>query len=82
MTDSGGVQKEAFFFCKPCIILRPETEWVEILDYKAGVLADADEGKIITAYENLSRRTVSFPRLFGDGDAARKILQSILDYVN
>ena len=80
MTDSGGVQKEAFFFGRPCVILRPETEWVEIVDHKAGVLADADYDRIVRAYNDLSGRTVTFPPLFGDGDAAGKILQSILDY--
>src|SRR6185437_9909062 len=46
MTDSGGVQKEAFYFKKPCIILRPETEWIELLACGAAVLADADKNKI------------------------------------
>ena len=82
MTDSGGVQKEAFFFGKPCVILRPETEWVEILDYHAGILADADYDKIISAYSTLSGNDVCFPPLFGDGKASHVILQSIIDYVN
>ena len=81
MTDSGGVQKEAFFFGKPCIILRPETEWVEILEYNAGILADADYDRIISAYSILSGNDVCFPPLFGDGKASHKIIQSILDYV-
>ena len=80
MTDSGGVQKEAFFFGKPCIILRPETEWVEIVEHDAGILADADSRRIIDAYGVLSGRTVDFPPLFGDGNAARIILQSIIEY--
>ena len=82
MTDSGGVQKEAFFFGKPCVILRPETEWVEILDYHAGILADADYDRIISAYSTLSGNDVCFPPLFGDGKASHRILQSIIDYVN
>ena len=80
MTDSGGVQKEAFFFGRPCVILRPETEWVEILHNKAGILADADYNKIIDTYHTLSGSDVQFPPLFGDGNAAGRILQSILDY--
>lgn len=80
MTDSGGVQKEAFFFCKPCVILRPETEWVEIVNHGAGIIADADYQRIIDAYHQLVDHPVSFPHLFGDSHAAEKILQTILDY--
>lgn len=80
MTDSGGVQKEAFFFEKPCVILRPETEWVEIVDNKAGVIADADYDRIVRAYDELSSREVKFPPLFGDAHAANKILTAIKEY--
>ena len=41
-TDSGGVQKEAYFFKKPCVIARSETEWIEIVEAGAGIIADAD----------------------------------------
>lgn len=81
MTDSGGVQKEAFFFERPCVILRPETEWVEIVDHGAGIIADADYDRILTAYNELTGKSVRFPQLFGDGHAAEKILQSIIDYL-
>ena len=80
MTDSGGVQKEAFFFEKPCVILRPETEWVEIVNHGAGIIADADYDRIIAAYRQLIDHPVHFPHLFGDAHAAEKILQTILDY--
>lgn len=80
MTDSGGVQKEAFFFEKPCIILRPETEWVEIVNHGAGIIADADYNRITAAYRQLVDHPVRFPHLFGDAHAAEKILQTILDY--
>ncbi len=82
MTDSGGVQKEAFFFEKPCVILRPETEWIEIVNHHAGIIADADYNKILDAYNTLSTRKVIFPPLFGDGHAAKIILQSICDYLH
>lgn len=78
MTDSGGVQKEAFFFERPCIIMRPETEWVEIVQHKAGIITNADCQRIIDAYAQLAHRHVSFPPLFGDGHAAEKIIQNIL----
>lgn len=82
MTDSGGVQKEAFFFEKPCIILRPETEWIEIVNHHAGIIADADYDRILDAYKSLSGRKVSFPPLFGNGYAAKSILQNVCDYLN
>lgn len=80
ITDSGGVQKEAFFFERPCIILRPETEWVEIVEHGAGIIADADEDRIVAAYRRLIGKEVSFPPLFGDGKAAEAVLTKILDY--
>ena len=79
MTDSGGVQKEAFFFERPCVILRPETEWVEIVDHGAGIIADADYDRIVAAYRRLADHPVRFPPLFGNGHAAEKILQTILE---
>lgn len=81
MTDSGGVQKEAFFFERPCVILRPETEWVEIVNHGAGVIADADRTKIIGGYEKLVNQHVLFPKLFGDANAAKHILETIVSYL-
>ena len=81
MTDSGGVQKEAFFFETPCVILRPETEWVEIVEAGAGVIADADYQRIMNAYRQLAGKAVTFPPLFGDGHASEKILEAILGAV-
>jgi UDP-GlcNAc3NAcA epimerase len=80
MTDSGGVQKEAFFFNKPVIVLRSETEWKEIIDEGCGIIADASETKIEEAYEHFKtmKGTLKFPSLFGDGQAARFICQTIL----
>lgn len=82
ITDSGGVQKEAFFFERPCIILRPETEWVEIVNYNAGVLVDADYDRIMSAYVELSARKVNFPQLFGDAQASKYIIEKIIQYLN
>lgn len=81
MTDSGGVQKEAFFFSRPSVILRPETEWVEIINHNAGILADANYDRIIRAYDSLSRHSIYFPSLFGDGKASHIILQSIINFL-
>jgi len=82
MTDSGGVQKEAFYFEKPCVILRPETEWVELIACGAAVLADADKQKILIAYANFAGDTkVNFPKLFGDGHAAEFICSELVKHL-
>ena len=83
ITDSGGVQKEAFFFKKPCIILRSETEWVELVDCGSAKIVDANETKIIEAYSEFSdSKTLEFSNLFGNGKAAEFICQSILKYIH
>ena len=79
LTDSGGVQKEAYYFRKPCVIMRPETEWVEIVEQQAGIIADADCEKIVSAFETLTSRTCDFPPIFGNGKAAEFILTKILE---
>ncbi|MBR4738677.1 MAG: UDP-N-acetylglucosamine 2-epimerase (non-hydrolyzing) [Bacteroidales bacterium] len=81
MTDSGGVQKEAFFLERPCIILRTETEWTEIIENGAGMLADADTAAILSAFDTLSDRSIHFPPLFGDGHAAEHIVSEIIEYL-
>jgi UDP-GlcNAc3NAcA epimerase len=79
MTDSGGVQKEAYFFKKPCIILRPETEWVEIVQTGNAILADANEGRIMQAWTHFKDNPPTmFPEIFGDGHAAEFMLDQML----
>jgi UDP-GlcNAc3NAcA epimerase len=80
MTDSGGVQKEAFYFEKPCVILRSETEWVELVECGAAIVADADEKRIIAAFEELSdKKDLKYPRLYGDGHAAEFICRELIN---
>lgn len=82
MTDSGGVQKEAFFFKKPCIILRSETEWIELINCGAARICDADEIKIVEAFNHFSTvQNLQFNDLFGDGKAAEFICGEILKYI-
>ncbi len=79
ITDSGGVQKEAYFFKKPCIILRPETEWKEIVATEAAVIADADKSRIVKAWEQFtSAPPQQFPEIFGDGKAAEFICREMV----
>ncbi len=83
ITDSGGVQKEAYFFEKPSIILRPQTEWVEIVDAGVAILADADKEKIVAAYNQFVQdKTKIYPPLFGDGRAAEFICTKIIDQIH
>lgn len=78
LTDSGGVQKEAWFMEKPVVILRPETEWTEIVSHGNGVLADTSPELIYkAASEFLNNPPTIFPQIYGDGRAASKVLDAV-----
>jgi UDP-GlcNAc3NAcA epimerase len=80
MTDSGGVQKEAFFFKKPCIILRNETEWTELVECGAAQLVGIDAEKIKSSFEYYTQNAdLAFPELFGNGQAAEFICEKMLE---
>lgn len=80
ITDSGGLQKEAFFFQKPCVILREQTEWIEIVENGNAVIAGANELKIISSVETLFKKTdYTYPNLYGDGNAANFICKKITE---
>ena len=81
MTDSGGLQKEAYFFRKPCLILRPETEWVEIVEQCAGIITDADKELIVRSFDEYIDTEPQFPPLFGDGHSAEFMLDKTLDII-
>lgn len=80
MTDSGGVQKEAFFFHKPVIILRSETEWIELVENGCAILAGTDKRQIKEAYQSLTtKKDFHYPAVFGDGKAAEFICKEIVE---
>ena len=81
MTDSGGLQKEAYFFRKPCLILRPETEWVEIVEQHAGIITDTDKELIVRSFDEYIDTEPQFPPLFGDGHSAEFMLDKTLDII-
>lgn len=80
MTDSGGLQKEAYFFEKQCITLRDETEWVELVECGANSLVGADSKKIIDAYKNNASFNVKNSKLdlYGGGKASENIITALI----
>jgi len=76
VTDSGGVQKEAFFMKKPCITMRDETEWVETVENGWNIIVGTDKDKILDGIVNFIPNKVQ-QNIFGDGHAAEKIFEII-----
>ena len=82
LTDSGGVQKEAFFAKKPCITLRDRTEWVETVRLKANVLVGANKDKIVKAVKSIPRRKPRWnAKPYGHGDTSKRIVKTLLKLV-
>jgi UDP-GlcNAc3NAcA epimerase len=79
ITDSGGLQKEAFFFKKLCLTLRDETEWIELVEYGFNFVAGANYEEILKNYAKLSSADPNFDiNLYGDGKAATRIVTELL----
>jgi UDP-GlcNAc3NAcA epimerase len=80
VTDSGGVQKESHFFKKPCIVLRKETEWIELVNNGTARLVGADPDLIRTEFMRFvdSHTELEYPGFYGDGKTAEFILNEIL----
>jgi UDP-GlcNAc3NAcA epimerase len=80
VTDSGGVQKESHFFKRPCIVLRNETEWIELVNNGTAKLVGADPDRIRTEFLNFLKSHVNleYPGFYGDGKTAEFILNEIL----
>lgn len=79
ITDSGGVQKEAFFFAKHCITLREQTEWIELVENGFNLLVGSDSNKLLEAFNTFSSKKSNFNiDLYGKGQAAEKAAKEIL----
>ena len=78
MTDSGGLQKEAYFFNKYCLTLRDETEWVELVENGFNYLVGTDQREIIQRLKVLlSQDFNKTVQLYGGGKAAKKIVKTL-----
>ncbi|TMM58948.1 UDP-N-acetylglucosamine 2-epimerase (non-hydrolyzing) [Maribacter algarum] len=83
ITDSGGLQKEAFFFGKYCVTTRDETEWVEMVEYNFNILAGADEDKILESYNILIKKPfVKTIEPYGKGNSAHLIAKKIESFLS
>lgn len=79
MTDSGGLQKEAFFFKKNCVTMREQTEWVETVSYGFNITVGAKKECIISGFNQMINKQNNFSiNLYGDGNAAEEIIQHLL----
>jgi UDP-GlcNAc3NAcA epimerase len=77
LTDSGGMQKEAYFFGVPCITLRPETEWIETVHTGWNVVVGSDRSLIVEKTRTMQSPAQSERQIFGDGHASGLIVQTL-----
>ena len=78
MTDSGGLQKEAFFFKKNCVTIREQTEWTELVENGFNVIAGSDENTIYDSYKTMIIKKNNFDiDLYGNGNASQIILDTL-----
>ncbi|MCD4731258.1 MAG: UDP-N-acetylglucosamine 2-epimerase (non-hydrolyzing) [Bacteroidales bacterium] len=79
MTDSGGLQKEAYFFEKPCVTLRFETEWTELVENGFNIVSTPNFDKILDSVKIIQSTHLDFSKkLYGDGNAAELILKTLI----
>lgn len=78
LTDSGGVQKEAFLLNVPCITMRDETEWTETIEQKANILVGSDKRKIVQHAEHFQVDFSNVKPIFGEGNASQRIVKHLI----
>ena len=79
LTDSGGMQKEAYFHRVPCVTLRDETEWIETVETGWNQLVGVDENAIVRTAKIIKPTTTTQTSIFGDGYAVEKVIKAIAD---
>ena len=79
LTDSGGIQKEAYFFKVPCVTLRDTTEWVETIEDGWNILVHCDQSKILNAVKNFKPNIKLYKQRYGNGKAANTIIKKLLE---
>jgi UDP-N-acetylglucosamine 2-epimerase len=82
LTDSGGIQKEAYFLKIPCFTLRPETEWVETTESGWNKLVGTETKNIVTSLKSYTSHRLAHPDFFGDGHASEKIVNILKSELN
>lgn len=81
ITDSGGLQKEAFFFKKPCITVREETEWVELIHNKVNYLTGSNQQKIVDTFKHVNLVAIDFSmNLYGTGNTGSLIVEELYNF--
>lgn len=82
MTDSGGLQKEAFFFQKNCVTMRDQTEWVELIEAGVNVLVGSNKVQIKKEVERMLTKSSDFTiDLYGNGKACENIVNYLIDNI-
>ena len=81
ISDSGGIQKEAYFLKKNCMVIRDETEWTELIESKNNILVGSNTDKIVNTFKARKSLNQDFSyKFYGDGNTAKRIINSILNF--